>query len=219
MKRNIAFICGLLLCLAAQAQVTWNMKGGAGLAVSLTNANVDPKPKFVAKLGVGIETPLSPDLSLMPSFEFALKGGKYDSVEFQKEGGSETLNLTYLQIPVLLAYRLNLGGFNNITLKAGPYFAYALSGKVKAQFANISGGSLDYEVNIFDKDELEQVNADSSITPSVAKRLDVGIDAGIDFEFRRFVAGLEYEVGFVSMAPNGANMKNQAFYLTVGYKF
>ena len=54
-----------------------------------------------------------------------------------------------------------------------------------------------------------------------AKRFDIGIDAGIDFEYHRFVIGLEYEKGFSSFAASGSDsdIYNQAAYLTVGYKF
>ena len=54
-----------------------------------------------------------------------------------------------------------------------------------------------------------------------AKRFDAGIDVGIDFEYHRFVIGAEFERGFVSFAPEESefNVYNQAFYLTIGYKF
>ena len=208
MKKKIALLGCLIFTMAANAQVTWNVKGGAGMAVSITNANVDPKMKFVAKLGAGIETPLTPDLSLMPSLEVALKGGKYDLKDYSVEKANEQLSLTYLQIPVLLAYRVNLSGFTNMTIKAGPYLAYALSGKLKGESSH---SSTSYDVDIFSEDGKNIIKK--------AKRFDWGLDAGIDFEFRRFVAGVEYELGFLSMAPNDVSIKNQAFYLTVGYKF
>ena len=53
-------------------------------------------------------------------------------------------------------------------------------------------------------------------------RFDVGIDIGIDFEYHRFVIGAEYERGFMNFFPKGdgvAKVYNQAFYVTVGYKF
>ena len=54
-----------------------------------------------------------------------------------------------------------------------------------------------------------------------AKRFDAGIDIGVDFEYHRFVFGLEYERGFTSFAPSDGNVDiyNQAAYVTVGYKF
>ena len=53
-------------------------------------------------------------------------------------------------------------------------------------------------------------------------RFDVGVDVGIDFEYHRFVFGVEYERGFINFFPkikSAAKVYNQAFYATIGYKF
>lgn len=189
-KTLLLFAVGLLLSVAAAAQVTWNVKGGVGIAANITDANVNTKSKVVAKLGIGLEKPLTPDLSLMPSLEFATKGGKYGLKSIDAE---EELTLYYLQLPVLLAYRFNAADYLNITAKAGPYFAYALSGKLRHGY-HYAGNYYESKIDIFDKNL-------SGITKA-AKRFDVGLDAGVDFELRRFVLGLEYEVGLMSMAPN-----------------
>lgn len=199
----ISFFHLALLC--STAQVTWNIKGGVGLASCITGANVNPKAYFVAKIGAGLEKPLTPNLMLLPSLEFALKGGKY---ELKNYDGNESLSLVYVQLPVLIGYRFNLSDMWNMTVKAGPYFAYALSGKLKQDFV-YEGITYNHSLDIFSNNEMKQT----------AKRFDVGIDAGIDFEVKRFVLGLEYELGFISMAPNDAKLKNQAAYITVGYKF
>ena len=121
MKRLLSFVCVSMLAIAASAQITWNAKIGGGIATLWGSNNDNIKPHFVGKIGAGIEYPLSSNVSLMPSLEFALKGTKF-------KGGFK-LDLYYLQIPVVAAYRVNLADAWNMTFKAGPYVAYAVSDK------------------------------------------------------------------------------------------
>lgn len=83
-----------------------------------------------------------------------------------------------------------------MTMKAGPYVAVGVYGRLKD----------DYEsMNIFTSE-------------AGGKRFDLGLDLGLDFEYHRFVFGVEYELGFLSMT-DGGDLKNCALYGTVGYKF
>lgn len=185
MKRFLSLVCVTMLAMAASAQITWNAKGGFGVATCYGDAD-GLKSHLVGKLGAGIEYPLSSNISLMPSLEFAWKGAEQDY-----EGGTATLDLYYLQVPVVAAYRMNLSDSWNLTLKAGPYFAFKVSDQVSA-----GGVSDDYG----------------------AKSFDAGIDAGIDFEHHRFVFGVEAEMGFCKLTDDW-NAKNLAFYATIGWKF
>lgn len=218
MKRFFGLVCAAMLTISASAQVTWNVKAGAGLSwapvdVSGANYSADSKSHFVGKLGIGIEAPITQNFSVMPSLEFALKGAKFG---YDDEDDETNINLTYLQIPIMAAYRFSLSDRLNMTLKAGPYFAYALSGKIKG-----NGESID----IF-KNEVEEYNGERY--ERKGKRFDAGLVAGVDFEYHRFVIGLEYEYGLTnfyefraSYSGNKAKetVKNSAAYITVGYKF
>lgn len=192
--------------MATSAQITWNAKLGGGLAICAgANDDGETKAKFVGKVGIGVETPLTANFSLMPSLEFAMKGTKW-SISESTYSRDETFSPIYVQIPILGAYRVNLNSDWNLTLKAGPYFAYGISGNCESDYSSSSySGS-------------EEADMFSDLD---AKRFDAGIDVGIDFEYHRFVIGAEFERGFVSFAPEESefNVYNQAFYLTIGYKF
>ena len=184
MKKLFVLVFAMTITMVASAQITWNAKLGGGIAICAGgNGDGDMKPKFVGKAGVGIEYSLSANFSLMPSIEIAMKGTKWEGKLSTYGSQSETYSPIYIQIPILGAYRLNLSDDWNLTLKAGPYFAYGVSGKIDA-----SGYYGSADADMFS--DLE------------AKRLDAGVDAGIDFEYHRFVFGLEYERGFVSFAPS-----------------
>lgn len=192
-KRLFMLACVATMAVTASAQITWNAKGGVGVATCYGLDSDDGgslKNHFVGKVGFGIEKPLSANWSLMPSLEIAWKGSKY---EYYDE--KETLNLCYIQIPVVAAYRINLSNAWNMTIKAGPYFAYNLSSKLKYEDSYDSG-----------EEDLD------------VKKFDAGLDAGVDFEYHRFVFGVEAEWGFMKLIDE-LNMKNLAFYATIGWKF
>lgn len=198
MKKYLLIAGAVFFSTMASAQITWNVKIGFGFSSCTTTGNADIKSVPVGKSGIGIEYPLSSNLSIMPSLEFAAKGAK-DDKDYE-------LNSTYVQIPVMGAYRINLNDSWNLTLKAGPYFAYGISAKMKGD-----GLSLD----IFSE-------SDMGSSKYTGDRLDVGLDVGLDFEYHRFVCGIEYERGFMNFFPKidgVAEVCNQAFYATVGYKF
>ena len=211
MKKLFTLACVAMLAVSASAQITWNAKLGLGFASCPGLDEGNTSLHFVGKAGVGIEYPLSDNLSLMPSLEFAAKGTKWDYSGYG-ETVKQTVDIYYLQVPVMAAYRLNLNDDWNLTVKAGPYFAYWLFGS----------GSIDYTYTYNGNtiNRKKDVDFDDTIN-----RFDCGIDVGVDFEHHRFVFGLEYERGFTNMVKNAENAEytptiyNQAFYATVGYKF
>lgn len=200
MKKLFVLAFAMAMTMAASAQVTWNAKLGIGMAnCAVSNGEgEDMKLHLVGKAGVGLEYPLTANLSLMPSLEFAVKGYK---VEYGDGRYSEKCDLMYLQVPVVAAYRFNLSSGWNLAVKVGPYFAYGIKGNAK------------FNDSRYDEDEKYDPFEEG------AKRFDAGLDVGIDFEHHRYVIGLEYERGFVSLSKTDVKIYNQAFYLTVGYKF
>lgn len=193
MKRFLSLVCVAMLTMAASAQITWNAKGGFGVATCYGSDTEGLEKHLVGKLGVGIEYPLSSNLSLMPSLEFAWKG-----TEETYADDKMTLDLYYLQVPIVAAYRMNLTDTWNLTLKAGPYFGYAVSDKITVEYQGQKGSE----------------SADN------VKKFDAGLDVGVDFEHHRFVFGLEAEMGFCPMIKDtNIDVKNLAFYATIGWKF
>lgn len=204
----------------ASAQVTFNAKLGGGMSWAPmsekgSDEGFDNKGLFVGKIGFGAEIPVSQNFSVMPSLELAMKGGKYEAKD-DEESISSKLNVTYLQIPVMAAYRLSLNDRLNMTLKAGPYFAYGLSGNMKTTV----------DINNVTETEKADIFSDKEMGGKAADRFDVGGILGVDFEYHRFVVGAELECGFTDMYKASdpsdnysVKIKNLAAYVTVGYKF
>lgn len=227
MKKLFLLLCVTLVSLMASAQVTWNVKGGAGYGNS----------DFCAKAGLGMEIHLSNAWSIMPSLEVAWRNVEakqhsheifYD-YDIEREGSqrkriyngnieSEYENdydadgmCSYLQIPILAAYRIRLSDAMNMKIKAGPYFAYKMGGDIQTDpFA------LEEDVELEPRD------------------FDMGLNVGLDFEARHFIFGVEAECGLKDTTKGGdysystesskkeysfKSSKTLAFYATIGWIF
>lgn len=191
---------------SVSAQVTWNVKGGVGFASIKPLYDEEVHSKIVGKIGLGLEIPIETDWSLILSLEMAGKGVKYDD----SYGDYNELFLHYTQIPLVVAYRLNLSNYWNMTFKAGIYFAYAFSGKDKYEMNDEI-----YEEDMFGKEYKEFYET---------SHFDFGLNVGLDFEYHRFVFGFEYEPGFIPIMKDKhekspVSNNNSASYITIGYKF
>lgn len=207
MKKLLSFVLFAMFAITASAQITWNVKAGFGVSSCIGDAE-GSKAHFVGKIGAGMEYAISSNFSLMPSAEFALKGAKWGEDDDEYGSFKETLDLYYFQIPVLAAYRFNLTDKLNLVAKAGPYFAFGFAGKDK------------YSESFGDSDGEKGGNDDVFGSEIGAKRFEMGLDFGVDLEFKRFVVGAEYEFGLTPLVKEEDwKLRNSAFYVTVGYKF
>lgn len=178
MRKGLIVLVMLMTCTWASAQITWNVKAGAGVAWI---GNLDKK--FGWKAGVGIEKPFSTNWLIMPTLELKQKGCTYEGLD---------ATLLYAQLPIMAAYRTRLSKSVNMTFKAGPYLAYGFSGNVSADgyddydFFDVEGERFDYGLmlgvdfeyhrmvfgmeweqglaNVFASDEVSAENAAAYIT-------------------------------------------------------
>lgn len=196
MKKIYALLFAVMFALTASAQISWNVKGGIGLSKMSDTQEVDGEFKLAGKIGAGVEMPISPRWSIMPSLEFALKGAELKDDDYYNNG---KISLTYIQLPILAKYLLAPLGRSVISLKAGPYIAYGLSGS---------------------NDVAEKWGWYDDIYESMddAKRIDFGLVLGANVEFSRLVFGFEYESGLIKQSAQ-ETWRNTAAYLTLGYKF
>lgn len=205
MKKVCLLLSALFVCMIASAQVTFNCKGGFGISTMAGSDAEGSKIKTGWKIGVGLEKPLSANWLLMPTLEFKQKGAQYKDVS-GSNNYEDKVSLQYIQLPIMVAYRTRLNDNLNLTLKAGPYFAYGISGKDKYA-DDYNGSHYEEEDDFFGSD---------------TNRFDCGIGIGVDFEYHRFVVGLEGEYGFINLYKDDDDhikVYNVGAYVTVGYKF
>lgn len=189
MKKILIVAVLALSALSMSAQDSKLMfKAGFGLS-TLAGSDADgEKNAFAYKIGLTYDLSLSESFSILPGLELVNKGTKEDGVE-------GTINLLYAQIPVLAAYKINVGDEAKVVIKAGPYAAYG-----------VVGSDIEYDYG-------DKVNAFD-----VCERFSAGVLAGISYDFGQFSIGAEFSRG-LTKAIKDVKAYNQAFGLTFGYKF
>jgi hypothetical protein len=140
------------------------------------------------KLGVTGDYSLSDYLSLRAGLVFSQKGE------------SETkCTLNYLQIPINAVGRYKVNDEISVFGLAGPYLAFALSGKRGDPSHSIKFGS-----------SADKWNA-----------LDFGLTLGAGVEYKLFSLRLEYDLGLGNLYNDSGDysLKNSSFGISVGYSF
>lgn len=156
--------------------------------------------KFSFKKGISCDIGLSEDFSIIPGLEFVVKG-------CQTKNSDETIDMWYIQIPVLAARKIDVSNSTKLAFKIGPYVSYGFLGSsVDSYYINIFDGNVySHKINVFDSDE-------GGFT-----RLDLGVIAGISFEVDDWMIGFEYSHGIGKLRSN-VSAYNQAFGLVFGFK-
>lgn len=215
----IAVIC--LIAVATNAQekpITFGVRGG----VNLSNMNGDINEndaKFGFTAGISLDYAFNPNVYLLTGLDFSMKGFK-SNITVQGVSESITadlkLNLSYIQLPIHIGYKLDVAENTKVVFHAGPYLAYGVSGKWKAE----ADGQKE-SVNAFSNDAID------SDVPKL-KRFDFGLGLGVGAEFGRIGVNLGYDFGLVNVIDKymfedygqiDASIKNMNGYLTIGYKF
>lgn len=194
---TIAALAFAVLTASAQREPKLTIKAGVGLA-SVVGSDAETKVKIAAKIGVAYDLKLYKGLYVIPELDFALKGFNPDGVNLITL--DKVVHMTYLQAPIMVAYKFRLKNEGNIVVKAGPYFAYGLFGSK----AEISGWGFRKKVDVFDSDY-------------GYRRFDVGIATSLAYERDHFTIGFEYSRGLHRLDPDFCQY-NQAFGIVLGYR-
>ena len=186
----IAFL-GVISLVGAQT-ASLSVKGGLNMSNfygdELTDKNM--KPGF--HIGLGADLGLTPNLFLQTGLFFSTKGAKYT------DSGSVTVTANYLQLPLHLAYKIDVTPGTKVVLHAGPYVGYGIGGKMKVGTVSI---------DTFHKDL------------GLLKPFDVGAGIGVGAEFGKILVDLGWDMGLTNIARVGGDIKNQNAYLSLGFKF
>jgi hypothetical protein len=205
---GIALTLALLPALpaASHAALAFGVKGGVSLShVNADLFDTDARTGFVG--GAYGSFDLSPMIGVQPELLFVRKGAKLFSTDVTIGGitfGSvgSTLDVDYLEIPVLLRLSPAPGAPLDLRLLAGPVLSFKLDEQVST--TGLIGISLD---------------SDQVKTSDFG--LAVGGAAAVRNGDLRVVAEGRYTFGLsnVSDLPFGGDVKNGAFYATLGLEF
>lgn len=187
------------MCGAVKAQKgIWGVRGGINL--SKVNEKVDGgyaadyKNKVGYRFGIICDGGITEDFYLQSGLYFTSLGAKL---------GGATVDLHYLQFPILASYRIALTDRMKLHLNAGPYVSVGLAGKQKAD---------GIKVNAF-SDE------------GGLSRFDGGLSFGAGIGFGKFYFGLGYDLGLANILSDKVwdtdeiKTRNRNFHISVGFNF
>lgn len=150
------------------------------------------------ELDINIVRTLSVNMGLI----YTQKGYKSEYSDY-RGSMTEKNNVSYLNIPVLVSYRVKLSDAAQFQLNVGPYFAFGISGKLNVE-SNFSGLK-NYEIDCFDEyDGL--------------KKSDTGLHIGAGVVYSNVYFGVSYERSLKNVSnATGADFRNGCIGINVGY--
>lgn len=214
MKAKAFLLTALLAGSALTASADNGFRFGvtAGMNVpNITNSDGDCRIGF--NVGVRGEYNFTNNLYVNGAFLFTQKGNEYETEETTISGISVTdkvkNNPGYLEIPLALGYRFDLGNHVYLFGETGPYFAFGVCGKQKHK--------IDWEssfVNYSEKEKVDFFGEDRAQTFDGGWGLRIGVEAS------GFQVHLGYEYGFSKIGyiyDEGCHNSN--FNVGVSYMF
>lgn len=187
----------------AQAQTSFGVRAGINLQNINGKFNGDKLENKITtgfNIGVNAEIGVAPDFYFQPGLLFTTKGAKLqDGSPFEK------ISLSYIEVPLNLIYKPVLGT-GKLIAGFGPYVAYGIGGKYKAD----GGGDQDIDFgNDADEDDV--------------KPLDMGANLLFGYEFaNKLSVQMNAQLGLLNLMPEGDSdnsIKNTGFGFSLGYRF
>lgn len=223
MRKIIIFLMIIAAATVSVAQNPLSFYAKAGIGTSrFYGKHSSSETKIAYKAGVGAKYSLNRTWALQSGLEFVSIGGK-DEISYV---GKATLNELYLQLPVMIAAKLQLGEDYRAAFSFGPYIACGVGGKTSGQIyedysSSRPSGGYRFKIDTFGN------MADNNMGN---KRLDAGILMGITLTYRRMVFGVEAQVGLMKVNEQLNQVMNQDGYgrflpknfssfFTLGYRF
>jgi len=185
---------------AASAQgLEYGVKGGVTLAdlnetSDTDNASFDLRVGFL--VGGFVTWPLGGRLAFQPEALFTQKGAKSDQL-----GGTSTEKLDYLDIPLLVSYRITGTRERNFSAFGGPSVGVLLRARSSASF-----GGTSFEENVKDQ----------------VKSTDFAVVGGLAYHRGRFVVDGRYSWGLTDIdkeTGDGVEIRNRGISFLAGWKF
>jgi len=230
MKTKLLTISAILLfsSLALQAQIGFGLLGGVNFQ------NINGKESNGDKLenglligfhaGVNANIPVVEDFYFQPGLLFSVKGARNNFFNMPGKAANDNYNTTtrisYIEIPLSFLYRPQVGN-GHVLLGFGPYVAFGIGGKQKAEIGDFS-----YEQKIAFKNEISESDF---FDPHNAylRRFDAGANIFFGYEIPMGVfLQLNAQLGMLKINPvhtwddgDETSYKNTGYGLSIGYRF
>lgn len=232
MKLKIAALLLVYIAITHEisAQVQWGIKAGGNLSAMLLKdetgyTKVKLRPGF--HLGGTADLTLSNTFSLQPALLFTSKGFTID-----KDGGAQYLygvdkikfTSYYIELPVNFIFKSKVGN-GKMLLGAGPYIAYGLGGRWKAEANGMSvKGKLKF---LNDFSSTDSSWGGNNRTVPYTKPFDFGANILIGYEFSKNLyihlngqlGLLDVDMSYDGVSDETSSLKTVQGGLSIGYRF
>ena len=210
-KIKLTLIVAMLAVITvASAQVRLGVKGGINISNFYGSELNDNNMKIGFNAGVSADVDITYNMAIQSGLFFTTKGSEFEAKYPVVGNVKASTTASYLQIPVHLAYKIDVTPGTKVFLHAGPYAAYGIAGNRKIDNKWVDG----FE-EIFGEPEVKTFDKDYGY-----KAFDAGLGIGAGVELGQLVFDLGWDMGLVNISQaSGGSIKNQSAYLSVGFKF
>ena len=201
-------------------EITFGVRSGlnfASLSLSEDDDDLKSESRFSYSFGLIADIPVTQNIYIQPGLFLTNKGHKYTYKEEDYYGeykGEITIELPYIQIPILASYRHNISNDLKWNIDFGPYLSYGIgSGKVKYKETYDGETETESEDAFGDGDDNFGIN-----------RFDAGLCFGTGVTFNKAYIGIQYELGLSDITNKDAwdkdfSAKTRNFSINIGYNF
>lgn len=234
MKKIVLALAMVAMVGAVSAQgLSLEIKGGVNMSNLYGKEVKDTKMKLGFNVGIAADYEFESNVAIQSGLYFITKGAKLSSTKIDQKVGDiklsgtvdKTANAMYLQIPLHLAYKIDVTPGARVVLHAGPYAAYGVGGKISGKSTVKVSGNVPADQKAAVDAALKQINASTNSVNTFDKKMgykpfDAGVGIGVGAEFGSFLVDLGWDMGLLNISRNkGVNVKNQNAYLALGFKF
>jgi len=159
--------------------------------------------------GFNFQIPFAPQIFFQPGLLFTTKGA-----ESKNNSTTAKFNLSYIELPLNVVYKALLGE-GAIMVGFGPYIAYGIMGKVKAENEEIDI-KFKNTVKVSEPDDVYYVKAFDA-----GANIFVGYELanGFFFQFNTQLGLLKINPEYENFTDDKTSVKNTGFSLSLGYRF
>lgn len=215
LKFTILAVAILFATTLSAQNISYGIKAGANMSNLSGKELSDKNWKAGGHVGIVMDYEFIDNIALQTGLYFFSKGAKY--TPFKVDENNKTVintNMYYLQLPIHFAYKIPVTASTKFVLNAGPYLAYGVGGKTNTTVTLLGKSTTTDGVDTFAKLENGKEKFGG------LKRFDAGLGVGVGFEVRNFTIDLGWDFGLVNISQlDNTTLKNQAGYLSLGYKF
>ncbi len=210
-------VSGQMKGVKADAGIRFGVLAGGGvhtfIGENYWGDNLNNKLNPGLHAGANVILPVFGDLWIQPGVNLSMKGSRQHIVI---DNITKTTNLGYVEVPLLILYRPQLGD-GHLLFGAGPFGAYGLLGNERTKI-----GSVTTELKVRFKDNA----TDEPATYVYYRGIDAGAAALVGYElYNGLFAHLNGQIGLLKLnseygLPNDqTTKKNLGFSLSAGFRF